>query len=145
MGLLQQDRRRRDGTGSQSLKGRIATGSGRGKHFTQLDWARRQFADQLGIDPFPGTLNLVVEDVESIDVWHRLQKTPGARIENPNDGPNDCDARCYPVTIDGRIDAAIVLPEVAGYSPAQIELIAAVCLRDALYFDDGDSLRLEIR
>ena len=101
--------------------------------------------ERLGIDPFPGTLNLVLEDVESIDVWHRLQKTPGVRIENPNDGPNDCDGRCYPVTIEGRIDAAIVLPEVPGYSPVQIELIAAVCLRDALQVDDGDALRLEIR
>jgi CTP-dependent riboflavin kinase len=127
------------------LKGRIATGSGQGKHFTQLHWARRQFVERLGIDPFPGTLNLVLEDVESIDVWHRVQKTPGVRIENPNDGPNDCDGRCYPVTIEGRIDAAIVLPEVPGYSPVQIELIAAVCLRDALQVDDGDALRLEIR
>jgi CTP-dependent riboflavin kinase len=99
---------------------------------------------KLGIDPFPGTLNLVLEDAESIDVWHRLRKTPGARIENPNDGPNDCDGRCYPVTIEGKIDAAIVLPEVAGYSPVQIELIAAVGLREALDVKDGESLRLEI-
>ena len=127
------------------MKGRVAAGRGQGRHFTQLDWARRQFVQKLGIAPFPGTLNLVVEDVESIDVWHRLGKTLGVRIENPNDGPNDCDARCYPVTIEGRIDAAIVLPEVAGYSPVQIELIAPVCLRDALDVDDGDSLRLEIR
>ena len=124
--------------------GRLAAGIGQGRHFTQLEWARRQFVDRLGIDPFPGTLNLVVEDVDSIDVWHRLQKTPGIRIENPNDGPNDCDARCYPVTIDGRIGAAIVLPEVAGYSPIQIEIIAATGIRDALDIDDGDSLRLEI-
>jgi CTP-dependent riboflavin kinase len=127
------------------VKGRVATGSGQGRHFTQLDWARRQFVQKLGIDPFPGTLNLVLEDAESIDVWHRLRKTPGARIENPNDGPNDCDGRCYPVTIEGRIDAAIVLPEVAGYSPAQIELIAPVGVREALGVEDGDSLRWEIR
>ena len=38
-----------------------------------------------------------------------------------------------------------MLPEVPGYSPVQIELIAAVCLRDALQVDDGDALRLEIR
>ena len=100
--------------------------------------------ERLGIDPFPGTLNLVVEDVDSIDAWHRLESTPGVRIENPNDAPNDCDGRCYPVTIEGRIDAAIALPEVAGYSPVQIELIAAVCLRDALEVADGDSLWLEI-
>lgn len=127
------------------MKGRVATGSGQGRHFTQLEWARRQFVQKLGIDPFPGTLNLMLEDPQSIDVWHRLRKTPGVRIENSNDGPNDCDGRCYSVTIEGRIAAAIVLPEVAGYSPAQIELIAPVGLREALGVEDGDSLRWEIR
>jgi len=101
--------------------------------------------EKLGIDPFPGTINLIVDGSESMRVWNRLKGTPGIRIYNPNDGPQDCDARCYPVSIDGQIDAAIVLPEIAGYSPVQIEIIAAMRVRDALDIDDGDSLRLEIR
>ena len=40
----------------EELLGRLATGSGQGKHFTRLDWAREQFLDKLGIDPFPGTM-----------------------------------------------------------------------------------------
>ncbi len=51
----------------------------------------------------------------------------------------------FPISIDGQIDAAIVLPEVAGYSPVQIEIIAAMGIRDAPDLGDGDSLRLEIR
>jgi CTP-dependent riboflavin kinase len=129
----------------EELLGRLATGIGQGKHFTQLDWARQQFLDKLGIDPFPGTVNLILDDSESMEVWNRLKDTPGIRVDNPNHGPRDCHARCYPVSIDGRIDAAIVLPEVAGYSPVQIEIIAAVGVRDAFDIDDGDSLRLEIQ
>jgi CTP-dependent riboflavin kinase len=101
--------------------------------------------DKLGIDPFPGTINLILDDSESIEVWNRLKGTPDVRIDNPNDGPRDCDARCYRVSIDGQIDAAIVLPEVAGYSPVKIEIIAARGIRDALDIDDGDSLRLQIQ
>jgi len=127
------------------LVGRLATGKGQGKYFTRIGWARQQFLDKLGIDPFPGTINLIVEDSESSEVWNRLKGTPGVRIDNPNDGPHDCDARCYPVSIDGQIDAAIVLPEVAGYSPLKIEIIAEMEIRDALGIDDGDSLRLEIQ
>jgi len=129
----------------EELIGRLVTGRGRGKHFTQLDWAREQFLDKLGIDPSPGTINLIVDDSESRKVWDRLKGTPGIRIDNPNDGPHDCDARCYPVSIDGQIDAAIVVPEVAGYSPVKVEIIAARGVRDALGIADGDSLRLEIR
>ena len=127
------------------LVGRIATGNGKGKYFTQLEWARQQFLDKLGIDPFPGTINLIVDDSESREVWDHLRSTPGVRIDNPNDGPHDCDARCYPISIDGQIDAAIVLPEVAGYSPLQIEVIAAKRVRDVLGIEDGDSLKLEIQ
>ena len=128
----------------ERLRGELTTGVGQGKHFTQLDWARQQFMVKLGIDPFPGTINLIVADSESIQVWNRLKDTPGIRIDNPNDGPHDCDARCYPVSINGQIDGAIVFPEVAGYSPIQIEIIAAMEVRDSLNIDDGESLTLEI-
>lgn len=128
-----------------SITGRLSTGIGQGRHFTRLDWARSQFIDRLGIDPYPGTVNLTLVDADALAAWAALKATPGVRIDNPNDGPFDCDARCYPVTIAGRIDAAIVLPEIDGYSPHAIEMIAAVGVRDALGISDGDLLAIEVR
>ena len=130
---------------SEQLHGQLTTGIGQGKPFTRLDWAREQFMNKLGIDPFLGTINLIVDDSESKKVWSRLKSTPGVRIDNPNDGPHDCDARCYPVSIEGQVDGAIVLPEVEGYSPLQIEVIAAKGVREVLRIEDGDSLRLQIQ
>ena len=129
----------------ESLTGDVTAGIGQGQHFTQLGWARAQFIDRLGIEPFPGTLNLNVHHPLSTSIWNRLKDTPGIRIENPNNGPQDCDARCYLVSINGQIDAAIVYPEVAGYPPKQIEIIAAIGVRDTLDVADGDSLSLEIQ
>ena len=130
---------------SEALIGRLATGIGHGRHFTRLDWARAQFMDRLGIDPHPGTFNVIVDDPDAITVWVRLKRKAGIRIDNPNDGPHDCDARCYKVSVEGRIEAAIVLPEVEGYPPAQVEVIAAVGVREALGIEDGDPVRLEVR
>jgi CTP-dependent riboflavin kinase len=127
------------------LVGRLTTGAGWGSYFTQINWARRQFVEKLGLDPFPGTLNLIAEDARSLGIWNSLKDTPGVRIDNPDEGPRSCDARCYPVSIDGLTEAAIVLPEVAGYSPVQVEIISAVGIRDVLGIDDGDLLRLTIR
>lgn len=127
------------------ITGRLATGIGQGKHFTRLDWARQQFIARVGIDPYPGTINIIVDDADQLARWQRLAATTGIRIDNPGDGPHDCDARCYPVMIEGRFDAAIVLPEVDAYTPAQIEIISAVCIRDALALADGDTVRLLIR
>ncbi len=128
-----------------TITGRLASGIGQGRHFTQLDWARRQFIDKLAIDPFPGTVNVIIEAPDRLAAWQALAATPGVRIFNPGSGPHDCDARCYPVTLDGPagpIPAAIVLPEVTGYSPAQIELICAINVREVLGVADGAHLSL---
>ena len=45
----------------EKLIGRLATGIGMGTTFTQLDWAKRQFIDRVGVDPFPGTINVIVD------------------------------------------------------------------------------------
>lgn len=130
---------------SETIIGRLVTGIGQGRHFTRLEWARRLFIDRLGIDPYPGTINLAVVAADQLAVWQRLAATPGIRIDNPGDGPHDCDARCYRIAIEDRYDGAIVLPEVDGYPPGQIEIISAVGIRGALALADGDTVRLQIR
>ena len=129
----------------EQLIGRLATGIGMGTSFTQLPWAKEQFIDRVGIDPFPGTINVIVDDPESMPVWVRLKQTASIRMENPNDGPYDCDAKCWKVTINGKIDGAIVHPLVDGYPPAQVEVIAPVSVRDTLGIEDGDTVTLMIR
>ena len=132
----------------EKLIGRLATGIGMGKKFTRLDWARRQFLDQVGIDPYPGTINVIVDDPEFVPVWVRLKHTDGIHIDNPNDGPHECDAKCWRVTIEAgaaEIEGAIVVPLVEGYPPAQIEVIAPVCVRAAAGIEDGDSVTLILK
>jgi phosphoglycolate phosphatase len=128
----------------EKIRGRLTSGAGLGKHFTRLAWAHRQFIEKLGIDPFPGTVNVIVDEPESMSVWDRIKNTPGVSIDNPNSGPHDCNARCYQVSIKGQLDAAIVLPEVSDYPTNQIEIIAEIGVREALGLNDGDSLILEI-
>jgi len=122
------------------LTGRLATGVGEGRHFTGLDWARAQFVATLGIDPFPGTVNLVVDDIVGRAGWAAIRARPGLVIRPPD--PQWCDGYCYRVRIAGRIDGAIVVPAVAGYPADQIEIIAPVAVRAALGIADGD--RVEI-
>ncbi len=129
---------------AETLIGRLATGIGQGEHFTRLDWARAQFIAKLGIDPYPGTVNVIVDDPDSMPVWVRVKRAPGIRIDNPNDGPHDCDARCYPVTVAGRIDGAIVVPEIDGYPAAQVEIIARVGIRETLGIEDGDPVEITL-
>lgn len=124
-----------------SIFGRVVSGQGRGAAFTGLVWARCQFLDRLGIDPHPGTLNLKITDPQALARWRNLDCGRAEAIDPP--GPDFCAARGYPVRLAGEISAAVIVPEVSDYPPDQVELIAALPLRERLRLSDGDSLEVE--
>ena len=70
----------------EKLIGRLATGIGMGVTFTQLDWARNQFRERLGIEPFPGTVNVIIDDPESMPVWVRLKTRQASLSKIPTMG-----------------------------------------------------------
>lgn len=127
--------------GSQVLRGRVTTGLGRGAGFTGLPWARSAFRTGLGIEAFPGTLNLRLASAGDLWAWGRLRQQPGVSVPAP--GPDQCDAVCYPVVLAGRVPGAIVLPRVKGYAPDQLEIIAPLELRRMLELADGDEVTVE--
>ncbi|MCL4294987.1 MAG: HAD-IA family hydrolase [Anaerolineae bacterium] len=125
-----------------TLTGQVVTGLGQGASFTQLDWVRSQFVTKLGLDPHPGTLNLHLRHPGDLTQWVGLKGQAGCPIVPPD--PAWCEARGYPVRIAGRLPGAIILPDVPGYPQAQIEVIAALPVRQELGLTDGDSLSLAI-
>ena len=44
--------------------GTLCSGLGEGARFTQLPWAVREFRDKLGFEPYPGTLNLLLNSLK---------------------------------------------------------------------------------
>ena len=124
-----------------TISGRLVTGQGQGASFTRLPWAREQFLARLGIDPHPGTLNLVLDEADAREGWQALRALPGEPIQPPE--PSFCAARCYPARLEGWLPGAIVLPEVPGYPASQVEVISALPLRETLSCSDGDRISLE--
>ena len=125
------------------ITGEIATGVGQATGFTSLDWAREAFRDHLGIEVFPGTVNVIVRSEPERAAWRLVRTWPGIVLPPPR--PDWCSSRCYHARINDRVDAAIVLPEVEGYPEDQIELIAAVGVRATLGLKDGDRVVIEVR
>lgn len=125
--------------GGVTITGRVATGRGNARGFTGIPWVREQLIGRLGIDPFPGTLNLVVPP-GAAGRWAEASREPGVRLDPPD--ATWCGARCYPARLSDHLPVAIVVPEVPGYPAAQIEVVAAVPLREALSLSDGDEVTL---
>lgn len=124
------------------LEGRLAKGLGEGAAFTAIDWVARAFNEILGYAPYPGTVNLTMSGPSWEQVRPRLRQAPGMVIEPP---PGFCSARCILARINGRLDGAIVLPEVAGYPADKLEFVAPVPVRQTLRLIEGDPVALEVR
>ena len=127
---------------TESVLGKIVTGLGKGSEYTQLDWARKAFHKNLGIDPFPGTLNALVTDEISKKKWSWIRNLPGILLQPHR--PDWCDARCFLSTIEERIEAAIILPQIKDYPPDQIELISVLPIRDTLGIRDEQVISIKI-
>lgn len=123
------------------VEGRLCSGLGEGARFTQLTWAAREFREKLGFAPYPGTLNLMLSGEAWAAARSRLQRSAGIAIVPPS---GFCAAKCFPVTVNGRIGGAVVLPEVGNYPADKCEILAAVGLRQALDLRDGDAVRLRL-
>jgi riboflavin kinase len=124
------------------IRGKIVEGLREADHFTQIPWVKRQFIQKLSIDPYPGTLNLEIIDPESIQTFNALKTK--MQIEITPEDPSFCSAQCYPVLINGQLKGAIVFPLVEGYPENKMELIASRNIKEALSFNTGDMLEVEI-
>ena len=123
------------------LRGRIVSGKGEAAAFTRLPWVRKQVADEFHFEPYPGTLNIRLERAQDKTMWKELRSHPGKTLE-PETGY--CAARCYPVSVEGQIAGAIVLPEVPSNTTDVVELLAPMNLRDALKLGDGAAVTIAL-
>ena len=131
------------------LEGTVTGGMGEGRHYISLPGYRRQFLDRLGYEPFPGTLNVELDDdsarrrraVDSleaipIDGWEDDERTYGPAV-------------CHPATIetpDGETyeGAHTIAPERTHHDEDQLEIIAPEKLRDVLALGDDDHLTIYV-
>ena len=112
------------------MRGKIVAGLGQGRYFISREGYSRQFLQKLGFVPFPGTLNVLLEepfpgDQEAIEIEGFYEG-----------GRSFGGCKCYRIKLN-EIQAAVVRPLRSRYPAELIEVIAPVRLR-ALGLDEGD-------
>lgn len=123
------------------IEGRISKGLGEGGFYVSMEGYRRQIKEKLGFEPFPGTLNIVVDDA-----WKKqslLQLEPviisGFRDHDRTYG----DLFAYPCRL-GTHECAIIVPLRTHHGPEIIELISPLNIKKELHKKDGDRIRVLI-
>ena len=132
---------------SIELIGRLASGEGVARHYTRESWARNAFMKAVGIDPFPGTLNILIPDGSDRQRWLAVRMKEGNLLPAPN--PEFCDGRLFRAIVTtsesgNSAKGAVVVPMVPAYPDDRVELIADIGLRDTLGIKDGDVLTVRI-
>ena len=122
------------------ISGVIQSGAGKGAYFTQVDWVVQQCLKMLGYSPFPGTLNVRVDD-KDMAMLYRLSQTPD--FELVPDDPAFCAAQVKKIELNG-ISAAVVLPseDVRIHEECILEVISSCSLKETLGLTDGDTVSL---
>ncbi|HIH69473.1 DUF120 domain-containing protein [Methermicoccus shengliensis] len=125
------------------LSGVVVRGMGEGQYYTVVDGYRTQFIEKLGIDPYPGTLNIRLDE-ESMAGRRRMRMLEGIPIEGFTDQNRTFGSgRCYPALMED-IPCAVVEPSRTHYGEDIVEVISPVCLREELGLADGSPARVRI-
>jgi len=122
-----------------ALKGKVFSGTGKGKCFIDLPWVRRQIEDGLGFSPYSGTLNLLLtgKNIENKSV---LENAKGI-IVVPQVGYYP--GMLFKADIES-LECAVVVPLVPNYKKNLLEVIAPIYLRGNLRLKDGDDVEVMV-
>jgi CTP-dependent riboflavin kinase len=126
----------------RKITGVVFSDLGQGAMFMSLPWVQQTLRERLGFSPYPATLNVRLDSEKEMGAWREVKRQVEA-IDIPPPDASFCRARCFPVEIEGKQIGAVVLPEVEGYPPDKLEVIAPVRIKDELGVRDGDRVILE--
>jgi riboflavin kinase, archaea type len=121
-----------------SFEGRVFSGIGKGKYYVGHPEYQKRFEEVLGYRPYPGTLNLKLEDRIVIGKMKTLRSLGGKRIEAFAVGGEPMSAlTCFDGTLrEERVTVLFI--DVTHYNESVTELISPAYLRGKYGLRDGD-------
>ncbi len=122
------------------LTGHVITGLGEGQYYTTIKGYHDQFVNLLGFEPYPGTLNIKLEQ-ESIGCRTLLNMKEEITIEGFNSRNRTFGGgRCFPISLGNGTKGAIMIPDRTHYPDDIIEIISTENLREHLGLKDGSKI-----
>jgi riboflavin kinase len=121
------------------LSGTVVSGRGEGRKYVELEWVKQQVKEKLGFDPYPGTLNLRLNEK---DVKHRVLLERGAELRLCH-SHGYCTGLLFKAALDG-VACGVVIPQVEDYPDDVLEVVASVNLKQKLRLRDDDLVTVTV-
>jgi len=127
------------------FQGIAVSGMGEGAYYMSMAGYKNQFVKKLGYTPFPGTLNIKLEDQVYVNAKKELDRYPGVFIDGFSDGKRTYGwAKCYNAIINDKVNGALLIIERTHHGDSVIEVIAPVKIKDIVKIKDGDKVNIKV-
>jgi riboflavin kinase len=133
---------------SIDFEGTVVSGMGEGAYYMSLDGYRKQFKDKLGFEPYPGTLNVKLIDQIFMNARREIGRYPSVFINGFSDNIRTYGwVKCYKANINkGAVNnAAALVLERTHYDDSMLEIIAPICLKEAIGIQNGDRISIKVQ
>ncbi len=121
------------------IDGEVTAGLGKAAYFLSQEFYTREFKKNLGFIPYPGTLNVIVEE-KYLNEINEI-KDNCRNLIKPDEGFGA--VKYIRARLNDKITGAIVFPAKTTHEENYLEFIAKTRLRDELNLKDGDIVHLE--
>jgi riboflavin kinase len=126
--------------------GVAVSGMGEGAYYMSQLGYKEQFIKKLGFDPYPGTLNIKLSEQVYVDAKRELDRYPAVFVDGFSDGKRTYGwVKCYPATINNKVDGALLILERTHHDDSVIEVIAPVRIKDIVNIRDGDRINVSVK
>lgn len=126
------------------MRGVLVSGFNEGGYYVNREEYQRQFREKLGFDPYPGTLDIELDE-KSAETKALLETVEGIKIDGFSTQERSFgDVKCFSARIEDE-EAAVVLPSRTHHEENIAEIISSVKIRDKYDLEDGDEIEVEVK
>jgi len=127
------------------LKGTLVSGMGEGAYYMGLKGYTKQFESKIGYVPFPGTLNVRLDNKIHQESIKQFEFLDGIKIKSFSDGKRTYGwVKCFSGKLNNSINCNLIILERTHHDSSVIELISKVCIRKNAKLKDGSKVTIKI-
>lgn len=127
------------------LTGTLISGMGEGAYYMALKGYTTQFKSKIGYVPFPGTLNVRLDQKIHQEAIKQFETLNGVKIKSFSDGKRTYGwVKCFSAKLNNSINCELIILERTHHDDSIIELISKSCLRKTAKLKDGSKISIKI-
>ena len=127
------------------LSGSVISGLGEGAYYMSLNGYTKQFKVKIGYVPFPGTLNIKLNQLQATQIIQQLDDLESVIIDPFSDGKRTYGwVKCFRATLNNSIKCELIRLERTHHNNSIIELISKNNLRKTSKLKTGSKVTIKI-